>query len=114
MKKFQICTQGNENISKGIQDKLFELGYGWYGDVKEYEDFHFRWLMPWEDGSICRDFEKMKGDDWPEITISELFTLTKEDVNPKSKVHEYTQAEAFAALRKIHDINEGEIKIKES
>lgn len=67
----------NEDISKGVQKRLFELGYYWSEYAKEYRHTNEKFLcikkcpnnITFSDGSIIKDYK--------EITLDELFKDNK-------------------------------------
>jgi hypothetical protein len=72
-------TYGNEKLSEAIQEKLFELGYRWFGG-NEVQYTHKPFLYVDSDGDITQDSQEYEDDfnnyDNEEIPLEWFFQLT--------------------------------------
>lgn len=81
-KEYKIKIGDNPSLSKAVQNKAFELGYGWNKGGKIVQLTHFNYLFFKENGKFICDcikkvFKENKGE---KISIRDFFKLTKDDV----------------------------------
>ena len=70
-------THGNRNLSKAIQDKLFELGYQWSLFGREHAFVWTPFIYAKDDGSLLYGYSSgtFTTDPLQETTIEELFNM---------------------------------------
>ena len=87
MKKLLIKTYRNESLNKAVQEKLFELGYGWgWGGGKSFRNYSSYYIgassnknldISWEELDE-KGVQKMMDSGYTLISINELMEMEGE------------------------------------